>query len=175
MRIGELAHRSGATIKAIRYYEHRGLLSAPAREPSGYRRYGEPHLTQLRFIGNAKRLGLSLEEIGDLLRACDEAQPGCAHVLTLLEAKHAQIDAWIRAAHAFRYDLERTIQDVRRELATQPAPAETCPIIDRGLHQRAESAAGADAALRLPFGRGPAPEGERTALRRRRSGRHTDS
>lgn len=174
MRIGELAHRTGATIKAIRYYERLGLLPEPEREPSGYRRYGEPHVTQLRFIGNAKLLGLSLEEIGDILRVREEEQPCCSHVLTLLEAKQARIAAWIETAHAFRDALERTIRDARRELAKRPASAETCPIIERGLHQRAESAARADKALRIPFGRGPAPERERKTPRRQRPGRSRD-
>ena len=40
MTIGEVARRSGFTVKALRYYERCGLLPPSGRRPSGYRVYG---------------------------------------------------------------------------------------------------------------------------------------
>jgi MerR family copper efflux transcriptional regulator len=66
MRISELAERTGVPATTLRFYEAEGLLPAD-RTPAGYRRYGEDAVERLAFIGTAKRLGLPLEEIAELL------------------------------------------------------------------------------------------------------------
>ena len=66
LKIGELARRSGSTVKAIRFYEAKGLLPRPARSPSGYRLYAEHDLKRLAFIQRAKLLGLPLAKIRTL-------------------------------------------------------------------------------------------------------------
>jgi DNA-binding transcriptional MerR regulator len=40
LKIGELANRTGLSIKTIRYYETRGLLEQTPRTEGGYRLYG---------------------------------------------------------------------------------------------------------------------------------------
>ena len=67
LKIGELARLSGSTVKAIRFYEAKGLLPRPVRSPSGYRLYAERDLTRLAFIQRAKLLGLPLAKIQDLV------------------------------------------------------------------------------------------------------------
>jgi MerR family transcriptional regulator, copper efflux regulator len=66
MRISQLAERSGVPATTLRFYESAGLLAAQ-RTASGYRAYGEDAVRRLAFIGAAKRLGLSLEDIAELL------------------------------------------------------------------------------------------------------------
>ena len=61
--IGAVAARSGLSRKALRLYEARGILPPPRREPSGYRRYPVDVLKLLTFVGQARRLGLTLSEI----------------------------------------------------------------------------------------------------------------
>jgi MerR family redox-sensitive transcriptional activator SoxR len=68
MTIGELATRTGLAPSAIRYYERRGLLPAPARG-SGWRRYDTDTLSWLAVIELAKRTGFTLDEIAVLLDA----------------------------------------------------------------------------------------------------------
>jgi len=65
-RISQLADRVGVPASTLRFYETAGLLPAE-RTPSGYRVYGEGAVERLAFISSGKLLGLSLEEIGDLL------------------------------------------------------------------------------------------------------------
>ena len=62
--IGELADRAGLDPKTIRYYEHVGLLEAPARSESGYRLYHDSDAERLRFIRGVRRLGFSLGRSG---------------------------------------------------------------------------------------------------------------
>jgi DNA-binding transcriptional MerR regulator len=67
LKIGELAHQTGLSIKTVRYYEQRGLLEQPPRTEGGYRLYGPEEVARLRFVQRAKLLGLPLEEIRELV------------------------------------------------------------------------------------------------------------
>ena len=67
MTIGDIARRSGFTIRTLRFYERRGLLAPAARRASGYRLYGEAELHRLAFIRQAKALGLTLAGIRPLV------------------------------------------------------------------------------------------------------------
>lgn len=66
LTIGELAGRSGLSAPTLRYYEERGLIRS-ARSAGNQRRYPRYVLRRLAFIMAAQRVGLSLEEIADLL------------------------------------------------------------------------------------------------------------
>lgn len=67
MHIGELAERTGLSIRSIRHYGDVGLLPASDRTEAGYRLYSERDLDRLLRIRRLKPLGFSLEEIGDVL------------------------------------------------------------------------------------------------------------
>ena len=158
MRIGALAKQTGTSADTIRYYERLGILPPPRREASGYRSYDEAAEARLQFIQSAKLLGLTLDEIGDLLQIREEDEACCPHVLALLEAKRARIDAWLQEGHAFRDVLDRTIRSSRRRLARAPASVESCPIIERGLHERAQQGTnGGAGGLTLPLDQSPVP------------------
>lgn len=115
MTIGETARRSGFTIKALRYYERRGLLPPSGRRPSGYRVYREADLGRLEFIRQAKALGLTLEAIKELV-AAPRGEPGARPrrlLLRVLEGRIAQTTRQIAVLAHLRGKLERR----RRALA----------------------------------------------------------
>ena len=74
--IGEVAERSGFSASALRYYEGRGLVPPATRTEAGYRLYDEATLARLAFVGRAKQLGCSLEEITDLVGIWDGERCG---------------------------------------------------------------------------------------------------
>src|SRR5258708_8331340 len=67
MRIGDLTQRAGVTARTVRYYESIGLLPPGEREGHGQHYYTEETLARLRKIDHLKQLGLSLEEIRDVI------------------------------------------------------------------------------------------------------------
>jgi len=67
MRIGELAKRAGVTIRTVRYYESIGLLPAGEREGAGQHYYTVEAVERLRKIDQLKKLGLSLDEIREVV------------------------------------------------------------------------------------------------------------
>lgn len=67
VRIGELSARSGLSRDTLRYYERFGLLPKPPRASGGVRLYPLATLDHLRFIRRAQSVGLTLDEIRDLV------------------------------------------------------------------------------------------------------------
>jgi DNA-binding transcriptional MerR regulator len=65
MMIGEIAEQLGTTVRALRYYEGRGLLN-PARKSGGMRRYTPTDRREAELIVTLRMLGLSLNEIRKL-------------------------------------------------------------------------------------------------------------
>ena len=68
--IADAAARTGFTPSTLRYYEQVGLVE-PQRTEAGYRLYDERALQRLSFISRSKALGLSLEEIAELVDLWD--------------------------------------------------------------------------------------------------------
>lgn len=130
VRIGEVATELGLNPKTIRYYEEIGLLPTPERTPGGYRLYDAADRERLLFIGKAKAIGLTLEEIREILTLRREGERPCAHVLDLLDQKLATVDAQLRRLKEFRKDLVA----LRAEAAeTMSGDACVCGIIE--LHE----------------------------------------
>jgi DNA-binding transcriptional MerR regulator len=74
MKIGELARKTGVSIRMLRYYEERGLL-LPARTRTGYRDYDANTRETVRRIQALRRAGLNLDLIGKLLPCVRSAEP----------------------------------------------------------------------------------------------------
>src|SRR5688500_5365445 len=69
LRIGEFSRLSQVTIKALRYYDDMGLLKPLSVDQfTGYRYYGVEQLPRIHRIIAFKELGLSLEQIANLLK-----------------------------------------------------------------------------------------------------------
>ena len=68
LRIGDVAKRTGLTVRTIRYYEELGLLESVKRLEGGARVYTSEDVRRLRFIQRLKVLGLSLQEMLELER-----------------------------------------------------------------------------------------------------------
>ena len=71
MHIGELADRTGLSIRTLRHYDQIGLLAPSGRSEGGFRLYTESDYDRLMLIRRMKPLGYSLDQMGDLLRAID--------------------------------------------------------------------------------------------------------
>ena len=63
LSVGQLARRTGLTVRTLHHYESLGLLLPVGRSAAGYRLYGDEQLRRLQHILSLKALGLSLEEI----------------------------------------------------------------------------------------------------------------
>ncbi|MGI8421106.1 MAG: MerR family transcriptional regulator [Gaiellaceae bacterium] len=70
MRIGQVAERTGTTVRTIRYYEGLGLLEEPEREKGKHRLYSDADVERLQeLIRLREALGVSLDELKLLVEA----------------------------------------------------------------------------------------------------------
>ncbi len=101
--VKDTAARVGLPSRTLRYYDRIGLV-CPPRTAAGYRLYGPEEEGRLRFVRQAKTLGLSLEVIRDLIAVaergcCSEVLP---EVERLLDDKIDAIDAQVAELGEFR-------------------------------------------------------------------------
>ena len=125
MRIGELARLVDLDTPTIRFYESEGVLPAAPRSNAGYRMYGTVDADRLRFIKQARALGLSLSEIGEIVAARDAGSPPCAYVRRLLGRQIDDTRQQIDELQLLLAELAR-LEQLSRALPVEPLPDEVC-------------------------------------------------
>lgn len=66
-KIGELAEKTGLTVRTLHHYDEIGLLSPSYRTNADHRLYTEEDVGKLQQIVSLKSLGFTLEQIGEAL------------------------------------------------------------------------------------------------------------
>lgn len=107
----ECARQIGLSVRTLRVYEDRGLLS-PRRTAKGWRVYGAAELTRLGEILTLKSLGLSLAQISEAFTR-----------------DHADLDAILSAQHSQLTEQQRSITAMLARLdALRPRLAQGCSL-----------------------------------------------
>src|SRR5487761_2233805 len=96
LKTGDLAKRCGLTTRALHHYETIGLLTPSARSESGYRLYNRNDIARLHQIQALKRFGLSLSDIGDVLKNPD------ARLVNIVETQIRMLNQQISRSTALR-------------------------------------------------------------------------
>ena len=92
MNIGQAAKGSGVSAKMIRHYEQVGLFPQPGRTDSGYRQYTASEVHTLRFIRQARDLGFSIAQIGELVGLWQNRRRPSRQVKALAQAHIEELD-----------------------------------------------------------------------------------
>lgn len=124
MNISQAARACQLTPRMIRHYESIGLLAAAQRSPAGYRRYSDRDLHSLNFIQRGRSLGLSLEQISQLLTLWQNQERSSAEVKALVDVHLLELEdkiAGLQAMHASLSNLAACCHGDSRP---------DCPILD---------------------------------------------
>lgn len=113
VRIGDLAQRTGLSIRTLHYYDEIGLLSPSHRNNAGHRFYDRQDIIQLQQILSLRQLGFSLDEIRDCLQSPDFSLP---QVIELHRAR-------VREQLALSRTLLKRLNAIAQELETTHAVA----------------------------------------------------
>jgi DNA-binding transcriptional MerR regulator len=133
LRIGDLSRLTGKTVRALHLYEELGLLEPATRSNGGFRLYHPAAVERVRWIDLVNGLGLSLQEVRELLERWSESDRGP--------------EAMEDLRRLFSAKLEETRENLRRqqlleqELVDGLAYLETCRVCGEPGRSTAVSAA----------------------------------
>jgi DNA-binding transcriptional MerR regulator len=131
MQIGEVAERTGLSLRTIRYYEEVGLVVPTERSTGGFRLYAEPDVARLELVKHMKPLEFTIDEMRDLLQLLDRlgGDPDETTLTGLLERLaifRAAADSRVtilrdqlRTAMAFSERLHRELASGRRKASAE--------------------------------------------------------
>ncbi|WLQ37389.1 MerR family transcriptional regulator [Streptomyces castrisilvae] len=95
MRIGQLASRTGVSVRSVRYYEEQGLLTG-TRSPGGQRIYTDADVERVVFIQRMYGAGLSSRTIAEVLPCVDApSEANSDSALERLALERDRLDAHI--------------------------------------------------------------------------------
>ena len=110
MNIGQAATASGVSAKMIRHYEQVGLFPEPGRTDAGYRQFSEKEVHTLRFIRQARDLGFSIHQIGELVGLWQNRRRPSRQVKALAEAHIKELEQKAQDLLAMKATLENLVQ-----------------------------------------------------------------
>lgn len=127
LKIGQVSAQSQLPVKTIRFYEERGLIKTAKRTSGGFRLFEPSVLARLSFIRQSQALGLSLNDIQDILGIADSGQRPCLSVRAKFQEKITEIDSRIQELKELRNHLQILMQEADEKEALD---ANYCPIIE---------------------------------------------
>lgn len=124
LNIGAAAKAAGLSPKMVRYYENVGLIAPAVRTDAGYRNYSENDVRALLFIRQARDLGFSVKQIGELLDLWQDRQRASSRVKALASAHLTALDEKMAQLAAMKNALENLVRHCRGDHRPD------CPILD---------------------------------------------
>jgi DNA-binding transcriptional MerR regulator len=116
LRSGALAKAVGVSADTIRHYERLGVLPRASRTAAGYRVYPATAVERVLVVRRALRIGFSLSELAEVLRARDSGAAPCRRVYELAQEKLGRISSDIKAlAQTERY-IKKVLSDWENRL-----------------------------------------------------------
>jgi MerR family copper efflux transcriptional regulator len=130
MTIGQLARRTGLSVKALRRLEGMGLIYTVGRSPAGYRLFDDDALWCFGVLGTLRGLGLTLAEIRELhaVYLTWPDRPVGPHLADRLRAVRGRLDERIGELQTLRRPAASTPsrQPIRPSSTARAAAATTC-------------------------------------------------
>jgi MerR family Zn(II)-responsive transcriptional regulator of zntA len=129
---GEMARRSGNTLRTVRFYEEEGLLRPVRRTEGGHRLFDQPELERLMLVTDMRSAGLSLDDIKHLLEVKQRGSVGAESARQATDILKRRVDE-LRSKLAV---LARLQEDLTR---TSDVMSVCIDCHDTGFPQRCES------------------------------------
>ena len=131
LRIGELAKRTGTTLRTVRYYEQLGLINHFTRTKGGFHLYYPDNCQKIQFIRNLQILGTPLAEIRRLLARRANAKSGAEaapEMIEILERQLREIEVRVATYRQMKESIRQTLEilQVCQECPLKPSKEVCC-------------------------------------------------
>ncbi len=132
LQIGEAAESVGLSLRTVRYWEEIGLVTPSTRSSGGFRLYSDDDLHRLLVVKAMKPLGLTLEEMRELLDLIDAAAaPGDSSsssrdgVFDRLEMLAQRVQDQVERMEKDATDARVLLAELRESLKARPSHKHT--------------------------------------------------
>jgi DNA-binding transcriptional MerR regulator len=105
LKIGEVASRSGLTVKTIRFYCDQGLIRPSGRSEGGYRLFGADVFAELALIRTLKGMEIPLQDVQGILVSRRSGVCTCTALQSRIRSKAGEIGQKIEALHSLQSEL----------------------------------------------------------------------
>ncbi|WP_257345814.1 MerR family transcriptional regulator [Pseudalkalibacillus decolorationis] len=126
LTISQVAREANVNIETIRYYERRGLISEPPRTESGYRKFPQEVVKDIKFIKRTQDLGFTLEEIKSLLAVSKDQKFRSEEMHDFATSKMKEIETKIHDLH----QMKTLLEDLAEKCPGSGISKRECPIIE---------------------------------------------
>lgn len=109
LRIGEVARRTGLSVKTIRFYCDQGLLQPRGRSEAGYRLFDQENLAELTIIRALRAMDVSIPELSRILEVRRSGVCNCSVLKEGIAAKMISIDQRISELGSMKEELARLL------------------------------------------------------------------
>lgn len=131
-KMGEVSRSLGINPQTLYFYERIGLIPPPQRTKAGYRLFSQLDVDRLAFITRAKSLGLSLDDIKEILSLKEGKLLTCKAVYERLSKKVQEIEENIYQLRSLHNELVPLVEQCKTNF-NHPDPAYQCIILDAEL------------------------------------------
>lgn len=110
LKIGEVAKRSGLSVKTIRFYCDEGLIHPACRSTGGYRLFDNDVFAELTLIRTLKAMEIPLQDVMQILASRRSGVCTCTSLQTTLRAKAGEIEQKIVALRNLYNELHNLLE-----------------------------------------------------------------
>jgi DNA-binding transcriptional MerR regulator len=111
LKIGDVAARSGLTVKTIRFYCDEGLIHPASRSDGGFRLFSSDVFEELTFIRTLRALEIPLPDILKILESRRSGICTCTSLQSTIRSKAGEIEQKISALRAMHIELMDLLKD----------------------------------------------------------------
>ncbi len=140
LRVGELARRTGKTVRALHLYEEMGLLNPVHRSKGGFRLYAPSAVNRVEWIGKLQDAGFSLHQLKELLHGVSEqgglASMAMERVRQVFADRLAETRDQVRRLKQLEQDLEASLAYLEgcRSCEPEKHQIQDCPTCNHNGH-----------------------------------------
>lgn len=111
LKIGDVAARSGLTVKTIRFYCDEGLIHPASRSDGGFRLFSPDVFDELTFIRTLRALEIPLPDVLKILESRRSGICTCTSLQSTIRSKAGEIEQKISALRAMHIELMDLLND----------------------------------------------------------------
>lgn len=130
MTVIEVEAATGVSADAVRWYVRRGLLRPRRNARNRYHQFGPADVRELTFIGRAKRLGFTLDEMRRILEQSRKGESPCPEVRDIVKRRAVEVGAQVEALADMERHMRRALRLWRRMPDGVPTGREICRLIE---------------------------------------------